>query len=238
MKTIVINIWTRQGILDVDDNCVLVPNPDQLDTNGDGEGDACQVLLILTMMMVVDILLVVDTMNDDDDNAQDDCDLDKVKNMEDICPCDPTKSVTDLHGLVTHEVWIEMMVPWWWWMCWCWWWGWRQRWGCRWPARWGVLVIDIYEKDGIMHCFWTTGRHKWRFPTCSQVCCSHKLPSQLTTIVSTLAIVSSSIIKIIIQDGCSPTVGNKSTNSWTVELDSPSTTLSSQGFWPTYNFDH
>jgi syndecan 4 len=66
----------NDGIPDVDDNCVLVPNPDQLDTNGDGEGDACQ----------------------------DDCDLDKVLNMEDICPCDPTKSVTDLHGLVTHEV--------------------------------------------------------------------------------------------------------------------------------------
>ena len=49
-------------------------------------------------------------MNDDDDNAQDDCDQDDVANMEDICPCDPTKSVTDLHGLVTHEVWIEMMM--------------------------------------------------------------------------------------------------------------------------------
>ena len=56
------------------------------------------------MMMVVDILLVVDTMNDDDDNAQDDCDQDAVANMDDICPCDPTKSVTDLHGLVPHEV--------------------------------------------------------------------------------------------------------------------------------------
>ena len=42
--------------------------------------------------------------NDDDDNAQDDCDQDAVANMDDICPCDPTKSVTDLHGLVPHEV--------------------------------------------------------------------------------------------------------------------------------------
>jgi len=32
----------NDGVPDVDDNCVLVPNPDQLDTNGDGEGDACQ----------------------------------------------------------------------------------------------------------------------------------------------------------------------------------------------------
>ena len=64
----------------------------------------------MTMMMVVDILLVVDTMNDDDDNAQDDCDQDAVANMDDICPCDPTKSVTDFRGLVPHEVWIEMMM--------------------------------------------------------------------------------------------------------------------------------
>ena len=51
--------------------------------------------------------------DDNNDNAQDDCDQDHVANMDDICPCDPTKSVTDLHGLVTHEVWSEMMVPWW-----------------------------------------------------------------------------------------------------------------------------
>ena len=105
-------------------------------------------------MMVVDILLVVDTMNDDDDNAQDDCDLDKVKNMEDICPCDPTKSVTDLHGLVTHEVWIEMMVV---VMI-----VWmllmrmmtarRMSLTCTMRAL-MVFVIDVYEKDGKIHCF-------------------------------------------------------------------------------------
>lgn len=37
-------------------------------------------------------------------DVQDDCDQDAVANMEDICPCDPTKSITDLHGLVPHEV--------------------------------------------------------------------------------------------------------------------------------------
>jgi hypothetical protein len=31
----------NDGILDVDDNCPLVVNPDQADTGGDGEGDAC-----------------------------------------------------------------------------------------------------------------------------------------------------------------------------------------------------
>ena len=54
----------------------LVSNPDQRDSNGDGEGDACQ----------------------------DDCDLDAIKNGEDICPCDPSKSITDLSNLVTHDV--------------------------------------------------------------------------------------------------------------------------------------
>ncbi len=29
------------GITDLDDNCATVPNPDQLDSNGDGYGDAC-----------------------------------------------------------------------------------------------------------------------------------------------------------------------------------------------------
>ena len=42
----------------------------------------------------------------EDQDVQDDCDQDAVANMEDICPCDPTKSITDLHGLVPHEVWI------------------------------------------------------------------------------------------------------------------------------------
>ena len=82
----------NDGVPDLHDNCRLVslprlcmpsfkqlwlvPNPDQRDSNGDGEGDACQ----------------------------DDCDLDAIKNGEDICPCDPSKSVTDLSGLVTHDV--------------------------------------------------------------------------------------------------------------------------------------
>jgi hypothetical protein len=31
----------NDGIPDTEDNCPLTPNPDQLDTDGDGSGDAC-----------------------------------------------------------------------------------------------------------------------------------------------------------------------------------------------------
>ena len=66
----------NDGIVDDQDNCVLIPNTNQADTDGDGVGDACQ----------------------------DDCDQDGITNAEDTCPCDPTKSKTDFKGLVTWEV--------------------------------------------------------------------------------------------------------------------------------------
>ena len=32
----------RDGILDIDDNCTRVVNPDQADADGDGTGDVCE----------------------------------------------------------------------------------------------------------------------------------------------------------------------------------------------------
>lgn len=58
------------GIPDADDNCPAVSNPDQLDSDGDGEGNAC---------------------DDDDDN-------DGVPDADDNCPVDANPDQGDLDG--------------------------------------------------------------------------------------------------------------------------------------------
>lgn len=64
------------GIKDVNDNCPLVFNPDQTDTDGDGEGDACEQVI-------------------------DDIDLDGVITSIDNCPnvYNPSQTDTDGDGL-------------------------------------------------------------------------------------------------------------------------------------------
>lgn len=96
------------GVANPDDNCPDVPNPDQTDTDGDGQGDACD--------------------NDDDGDGvpdpDDDCpntpqgvpvdangcptgdcpndeDCDGVPDSEDNCPNTPTGTTVDSHGCPT-----------------------------------------------------------------------------------------------------------------------------------------
>ncbi|XP_072051456.1 uncharacterized protein [Amphiura filiformis] len=65
-----INDIDGDGIPDDMDNCPLIPNDDQTDTNGDGEGDACD----------------------------DDIDGDGVPNTDDTCPFTPTLNQDDTDG--------------------------------------------------------------------------------------------------------------------------------------------
>jgi hypothetical protein len=54
-RTVPIKFWIARGLVDKDgddrfdyeDNCPTVPNAEQLDTNGDGEGDACECLGVI-----------------------------------------------------------------------------------------------------------------------------------------------------------------------------------------------
>ncbi len=57
------------GVPDINDNCVRVANPDQIDKNRNGRGDSC-----------------------------DDFDRDTVINSKDNCPNDPNRAQTDTDG--------------------------------------------------------------------------------------------------------------------------------------------
>lgn len=81
----------EDGIPDYEDNCIFDPNPDQLDSDGDGIGDVCDIQD-----------LDDDGIPDDEDNCVDvfnpdqaDLDGDGFGDVCDLCPADPFNDADD-----------------------------------------------------------------------------------------------------------------------------------------------
>jgi len=96
----------NDGILDVDDNCPLIGNVNQLDTDGDGMGDVCDDDDDGDGILDVDdncpLMPNADQADADNDNigdvCDDDADNDGVPNDLDLCPDTPVGTVVDVDG--------------------------------------------------------------------------------------------------------------------------------------------
>lgn len=96
----------NDGVLDVDDNCPLIGNSNQLDTDNDGEGNACDDDDdgdgILDINDNCPLTANPDQSDVDGDGIGDVCDTDAdndgVPNDRDLCPDTPTNAVVDVDG--------------------------------------------------------------------------------------------------------------------------------------------
>jgi len=102
----------NDGILDVDDNCPLISNSNQLDTDADGEGDVCDtdddndgVLDINDNCPLIANPNQEDADNDNiGDVCDDDNDNDGVPNTIDTCPNTPADAVVDVTGCTVFSL--------------------------------------------------------------------------------------------------------------------------------------
>lgn len=102
----------NDGILDVDDNCPLIGNANQLDTDADGLGDVCDSDDDGDGILDVDdncpLNINIDQADADNDGIGDVCDTDSdndgVLNSDDLCDNTPANAVVDVTGCVVFSL--------------------------------------------------------------------------------------------------------------------------------------
>jgi photosystem II stability/assembly factor-like uncharacterized protein len=102
----------NDGILDVDDNCPLISNSNQLDTDGDGEGDVCDTDDdgdgILDSNDNCPLIANADQADIDNDGIGDVCDEDNdndgVPDAIDACPNTQADAVVDVTGCAVFSL--------------------------------------------------------------------------------------------------------------------------------------